>query len=393
MGSEESYFPVAISAAVSFFTMMVSYYFYGVAQKPKVYTSNEKLEKFLRSHVTSVNQKFYPNAFIWEGRLQSIFGLKLRLPNSHKLPYSREILRMKDGGEIGLDFLEPENVDQNTLVVFILPGLTSSSQTCYVKTLVLSITSKGAIAAVLNNRGLGGVPVKTPRMYSASNYEDVQEVIWYLKKKYPDNPKIAIGTSMGGMVLCKYLTNQPEEAKNTFLTALVISACWDALSGIKSLEKPIINKYIINGGMTRNLQHLARKYRKVLEVRECFDFNKILGSATLREFDSNFTAPQFGFKTVQDYYLDATILNVVSKFSIPVFGFNAEDDPMSPGDSLPKAQALELGSKLALVTTVRGGHLGYLEGWLPTRRNEHYMERFAAEFVGAVMNYGQELLI
>ena len=107
---------------------------------------------------------------------------------------------------------------RDPLVVFLLPGLTSSSQTCYVKTLVLSILSTGSIVAVLNNRGLGGVPVKTPRLYSASNFEDVQEVIEHLRKKFPKNRKIAIGTSMGAMVrlsklkiiyclLCVYIYN------------------------------------------------------------------------------------------------------------------------------------------------------------------------------------------
>jgi len=392
MGSEGSSYPVIIAAAVSFATAAVGYYFLEVAQKPKVHTSNEKLAKFLIERVPTVNEKYYPHVLLWEGRLQSIFGLRLRLPNSFKLPYTRELLKMHDGGEVGLDFLEPEKVTDDTLVVLILPGLTSSSQTCYVKTLVMSVTKKGAIAAVFNNRGLGGVPVKTPRMYSASNFEDCQEVVGHLRKKYPRNPKMAIGTSMGGMVLCKYLSNQPEEAKNTFVTALVISACWDALSGIENLEKPVINKYIINGGMTRNLQHLARKYRKVLEVKEHLDFNKILSVANLRDFDASFTAPCFGFKSVEDYYLDATTSNVIHTFSIPVFGLNAEDDPMSPGHSLPKLQALQPNSKFALIATARGGHLGYLEGLLPTRRTDHYMERVVADFVQAVSDHTDELL-
>jgi abhydrolase domain-containing protein 1/3 len=58
----------------------------------------------------------------------------------------------------------------------------------------------------------------------------------------------------------------------------------------------------------------------VLQVRDCWDFDKILGSRTLREFDAHFTAPQFGYESVLDYYKDAVVLGRVNQFSIPVFG-------------------------------------------------------------------------
>lgn len=83
-------------------------------------------------------------------------------------------------------------------MVLLLPGLTSSSNTSYVKTLALSVVSGGAVVAVLNNRGLGGIPLKTPRTYCATNNEDVQEVIHFLSTKYPGHKMMAIGTSLGG---------------------------------------------------------------------------------------------------------------------------------------------------------------------------------------------------
>ena len=71
-----------------------------------------KLLKFLENHVTSINEIYFPNYLVWEGRLQSILGLSLRLPDSYFLPYNREIIKLKDGGEIGLDFIQPEKVEK-----------------------------------------------------------------------------------------------------------------------------------------------------------------------------------------------------------------------------------------------------------------------------------------
>jgi abhydrolase domain-containing protein 1/3 len=146
------------------------------------------------------------------------------------------------------------------LICLILPGLTSSSNTSYVKTLAMTIVNSGAIVAVQNQRGLGGVPLKTPRTYCATNNEDVREVIAHLKKKYPGAKMVAIGTSLGGMILSRYLITCPEEAKETFAAALVISICWDPVIGNASLEKPWLNKYIINYTLTSNLQDLAKRY-------------------------------------------------------------------------------------------------------------------------------------
>lgn len=37
-----------------------------------------------------------------------------------------------------------------------------------------------------------------------------------------------------------------------------------------------------------------------------------------------------GFETVMDYYRSASVVGNIDKFTIPVFGLSAEDDPMQP---------------------------------------------------------------
>lgn len=91
-------------------------------------------------------------------------------------------------------------------------------------------------------------------------------------------------------------------------------------------------------------------------------------------------------------YLAAQITPEIHKFSIPVFGLNAIDDPMQPGEDLPIKQAIQKGSNLALIVTERGGHLGFLEGIFPFRKPFHYMERLVGEFVNAIRLHAEELL-
>jgi len=77
----------------------------------------------------------------------------------------------------------------------------------------MTIVNAGAVVAVLNNRGLGGVPLKTPRTYCATNNEDVREVITHLKNKFPGVKLLAIGTSLGGY---NYLNYEGLFTRNVF---------------------------------------------------------------------------------------------------------------------------------------------------------------------------------
>ena len=64
----------------------------------------------MKTHVNTVNETYWPALFHWEGRLQSILGLTRRVTKPGRLPYQRQIFKLSDGGELGLDFLEPESI-------------------------------------------------------------------------------------------------------------------------------------------------------------------------------------------------------------------------------------------------------------------------------------------
>ncbi len=58
----------------------------------------------------------------------------------------------------------------------------------------------------------------------------------------------------------RYLIGHPKEAKENFIAAMVFSICWDPLAGTTNLEKPFVNRYIVNANLTQNLRDLAIKY-------------------------------------------------------------------------------------------------------------------------------------
>jgi len=114
----------------------------------------------------------------------------------------REILQLKDGGEVALDWLTAGCADDAPIII-ILPGLTGESQAEYIKCLVTAGNQIGLRCVVFNNRGLGGIALKTPRLYCAANCEDLCEVMNYIQKQHPNVRKGATGISMGGLILGK----------------------------------------------------------------------------------------------------------------------------------------------------------------------------------------------
>lgn len=63
---------------------------------------------------------------------------------------------------------------------------------------------------------------------------------------------------------------------------------------------------------------------------------------------------------------------------MPTLCLSAADDPFQPLDAIP-IKAAEECSHVAIVITARGGHIGFLEGWWPSVK-EQFMSRLFAEF-------------
>lgn len=53
-------------------------------------------------------------------------------------------------------------------------------------------------------------------------------------------------------------------------------------------------------------------------------------SKTIREFDSRFTAVQFGFRDVEEYYRTACLHDKLHLVRVPLLCLSAADDPFQP---------------------------------------------------------------
>jgi predicted alpha/beta-fold hydrolase len=84
----------------------------------------------------------------------------------------------------------------------------NDSQTIYVRNIVEFAKNDGYDVVVINYRGMAGINLHTPKLYSSFAWQDISEPIEYIHKKYCQNldkKLYAIGCSLGSMILANML--------------------------------------------------------------------------------------------------------------------------------------------------------------------------------------------
>ncbi|XP_046377501.1 phospholipase ABHD3-like [Haliotis rufescens] len=358
------------------------YYISRIVKKPIIACQDQRLLKFLKNHCPVIAEKYWPTWWCSESRLQTIF--RAILQSSPPLAYNSEIIDTPDGGQIKLDWAEntgDHRYDDNLRpTVLILPGLTGCSNEPYILHMVHDAIDLGYRCVVFNNRGNGGAQLLTPRTYCAADTEDLELVVSHIKATRPDAPVMGVGISLGGMILFNYLAKLGKDAR--LIAGMCVSVAWNVFESTLSLEQPL-NCFLFNKRLARLLTDTVKKNVKLFEKH--YDMEHVLKSNTIRDFDERFTAKVFGFKSVDDYYKQASLHDKVHALKVPVLCLSAADDPFAPFHTIPLKDA-EKNDNIAIVVPSCGGHIGFLEGWFP--RHKTYMYRWFAQFVDAVFKHG-----
>lgn len=97
------------------------------------------------------------------------------------------------------------------------------------------------------------------------------------------------------------------------------------------MEKPFLN-LILNNHLATALCNTAKKYDILFKDEQGWKMENVLQSKTIKEFDRRFTAIQFGYGTVENYYIKASLHKKLHKIKVPTLSLSAADDPFQPLD-------------------------------------------------------------
>lgn len=279
-----------------------------------------------------------------------------------------------DGDQLALHTPTPLTDDPHRPLVLVLHGLEGSVASPYVQGLMQQLLQRQYQVGGMHFRGCGGTPNRLPRAYHSGDSEDPRWLAARLREQFPNTPIFAVGYSLGGNVLLKWLG---EDGEGSPLTAAVaVSAPMDLHACSRR----------INSGLSRVYQrHLLTSLRKSLE-RKALDpalaaalpniTDKTL-FANFRQFDDAFTAPLHGFHNVDDYYTRASSKPLLKNIATPTLIIHAEDDPFICASAIPTPA--EVSPSVELAVSKQGGHVGFVAGslWRP----EYWLEKRIPDFL------------
>jgi len=121
-------------------------------------------------------------------------------------------------------------------------------------------------------------------------------VLGVLRQRFPGRWLGAVGFSLGGNVLLKYLGEAAGAAAAA--AAVAISVPFDLAAGAVHLERGFGRAY--RRYLVRKLQRKTRAKAAMLRLHVSLE--RVAGARTVEEFDDAATAPLHGFMNAQDYY-------------------------------------------------------------------------------------------
>ena len=318
----------------------------------------------------SLTATFRPATGLSNPHLQTLWGpLWRKLPD---LPRNRERLWLADGDFLDLDWHGPHQPDAP--LVLVLHGLTGSSSSPYVKGLQLALQGRGWASVAVNWRGCSGEPNLLARSYHSGASEDLAETIRHLRAQRPLAPLYAVGYSLGGNVLLKYLGESGSASQLEAAVAVSVPFRLDQCADRIGLGFSKVYQAHFMRAMLAYVQDKQRHF-KDKEHHEGLATLERLGPLhnlrTFWDFDGKVTAPLNGFSDAHDYYRRASSRYYLGANRTPTLIIHAADDPFVFGHSLPAADELAPLTQFELHS--RGGHVGFVEGSL--RNPGYYLER------------------
>lgn len=313
---------------------------------------------------------FHPAVGLGNPHLQTLWGPFIR--RQPGLSRTRERLWLDDGDFLDLDWHGPHSA-QAPLVV-VLHGLTGSSQSPYIIGLQRALAACGWASVAVNWRGCSGEPNRLARSYHSGISEDLAQVVEHLRRVRPLAPLHAVGYSLGGNVLLKYLGERGADSALHAAVAVSVPFRLDQCADRIALGF----SRVYQAHFMRELSaHLSAKHDYLrqqghLEGLAALERLGPLGRLrTFWDFDGKVTAPLNGFDSAQDYYRRASSRYYLGQIETPTLIIQARDDPFIFAHSLPTAEELAPGTSFEL--HARGGHVGFVEGSM--RRPRYYLER------------------
>jgi predicted alpha/beta-fold hydrolase len=258
-------------------------------------------------------------------------------------------------------------------VVVLIHGLTGCEDSVYIRSSAAHLLRAGFRVLRLNLRGAGPTRAHCGLHYHAGRSEDLRLMLTALPPAVTGGGMVAVGFSLGGNLLLKYLGEAGSSA--TILAAATVSAPLDLTATAHRIAAP--RNALYHWYFLRKCQREALAPASVVTPEER---NAALGAQSLWQFDERFTAPRNGFDGAADYYKRNSSQIFIDEIAVPTLMIHALDDPIVP-DAPYREYDWRRNRRLLPMLQPRGGHVGFHD-----RRGGTWHDRAIQSFFERVLS-------
>ena len=309
-------------------------------------------------------QSFRPPWWLRNKHIQSLYASVIKIRSVADLQW--EELTLSDGDFVDIAWAGPAPVGAPVLI--LLHGLEGSVYSHYIQEMIALFSARDWRIAVMHFRSCSGRINRMPTSYNAEYTGDFSEVVTHITQRFPNCPLFAMGFSLGGNILMRYLAQHAQ----TPLTAAISVSMPFELDKSADYLAPFYQRFLLRSLKKKVAAKIALGMPMSVDLRE---LKKI---ATLRQFDALVTTPMYGYTSVNDYYQTASIRHLLKYVRHPTLILHAMDDHFVPRHSVPDAK--ELSNSILMEVSQHGGHMGFITGGLPWKPSYWFAEHITAFF-------------
>jgi len=290
------------------------------------------------------------------------------------LQLQRERLTLPDGDFIDLVWA----ANNGGAIVILLHGLEGSLRSHYTMGMLQALQRQGFCPVFMHFRGCSGTHNLKARGYHSGETGDLRQVLRVLRERFPDRKLAAVGYSLGGNVLLKYLGE--EQSACVLSAAACVSVPFELSRAADRLNLGFSQLY-----QSHLLRHMRRRLADKFSSRDDAPFSpaNMAHWNNFRLFDNFVTAPLHGFSDSDEYYRLCSSRPFIKNIVLPTLIIHAVDDPFLPVDAIP--EETEVPDQVFLELSRAGGHAGFIGGYLPWRPR-YWLEERIPEFLKHYLN-------
>lgn len=242
--------------------------------------------------------------------------------------------------------------DRAKPTVVLLHGLLGDFDRDYMRLLTRHFVQAGHPVVRMNLRGAGSSRPLCTRNYHGGFTLDMTGIARFLAAR-PDTARLAwIGISLSGNMLLKAAGEDDFVSAADHHRIVSVSAPFDLVATAVRFSRwrnALYSRYLVNKIRKQMPLQPGRTPAQVAHLRRI---------KTIGEYDECFTAPDNGYASAHDYYLDNSARYSVLGAKLPCLVISAADDPWI--DIAPYQQtAWTKNPLLQPVLTRTGGHVGF----------------------------------